>query len=127
MNVFIDTNVLIDYMRGKDSATVYLTERFGFLHVSIIVYMELVQGFKKKQEIQSFTELSKALGITLVHLNKAASEICFRLFKENYHSFGIGIEDALIASSAIEAKLPLVTLNLKHFDRLQNLELIQPY
>jgi len=42
-------------------------------------------------------------------------------------SHGVGLLDALIASSAARFNVPLYTLNLKHLEPLPNVEAARPY
>ena len=57
--MIIDTDVLIWYMRGNDKAY-ELIEKLPLFYISVITYMELVQGMRNKNELN---ELRKALRI----------------------------------------------------------------
>ncbi|MCH7516999.1 MAG: PIN domain-containing protein, partial [Bacteroidetes bacterium] len=46
----IDTDVLIWYMRGNSKANKVIEKLNGFF-ISVITYMELVQGMRNKREL----------------------------------------------------------------------------
>ena len=55
--MLVDTDVLIWYMRGNEKA--YKTiEGLNNFHISVVTYIELVQGMRNRQEL---TELRRAI------------------------------------------------------------------
>ena len=57
--MIIDTDVLIWYMRGNEKAFEIIENQHNFF-ISVVTYMELVQGMRNKNELN---ELRKALRI----------------------------------------------------------------
>ena len=57
--MIVDTDVLIWYMRGNENAY-KLLENLTSFYISVITYMELVQGMRNRNELN---ELRKALRI----------------------------------------------------------------
>ena len=55
--MLVDTDIIIWYMRGNQKALEILNKNKGF-KISVVTYMELVQGMRNKQEL---TLLRKAL------------------------------------------------------------------
>jgi len=51
--LIFDTNVLIWYLRGDQSARVLVKQNTPF-SVSAVTYLELVQGMRNKNEFRSF-------------------------------------------------------------------------
>ena len=124
----LDTNIITAFLKN-DSRVVervsdYL-EFFDKLTINIISYYEILRGLKdlgneeKLRRFDNFTQENELVFITKDTIKKAA-EIYAYLKKE-----GNLIEDAdiLMASTAIVEDLVLITNNLKHFKRVNDLRL----
>ena len=124
----LDTNIITAFLKN-DSRVVervsdYL-EFFDKLTINIISYYEILRGLKdlgneeKLRRFDNFTQENELVFITKDTIEKAA-EIYAYLKKE-----GNLIEDAdiLMASTAIVEDLVLITNNLKHFKRVNDLRL----
>lgn len=48
--MLIDTDVLIWYLRGNENSYLAI-KKAGSLQISVITYMEFVQGMRSKQEL----------------------------------------------------------------------------
>ena len=60
MIILVDTNVLIDFLRGYDSfIDIFKTER---IIISGVVYSELLYGSKSEKEIYTIRELYRKFG-----------------------------------------------------------------
>lgn len=120
--IFLDTNILIEVLKG-DSQTTQRVEAFeGPLAISAITAMELVYGARNKVEVQ---RLERFLGLfQLVHLDKSISTSAMRLVTGYAKSHTLDIPDALIAATAIEYQANLFTYNQKDFRFIPNLQLI---
>ena len=121
--VILDTNILIDFLRGKPEAI----EFFNDLHTirtSVVVIAELYSGVNDEKEIG---EIEKFLN----HVEKieVTSEIAVKagLLRRRYiKSHGIGIPDAIIAATANDLNVPVASLDKKHFSVLTK-NLVVPY
>ena len=121
--LLIDTDVLIDYLRGQAEAVSYLESLTGSLLVSVITLAELYAGVRAGAERTKLDEFIRAFEITLVD-----REVAIRggLYRRDYmKSHQVGLADALIAATAEHRQAALVTLNSKHFPMLANV--IVPY
>lgn len=123
MSAILDTCILIDVLRGNANATMFVT---GLPHrpsVSAVTQAELTAGVRSKSEdamLQSMLADFEFVPIDIEIAEQAG------LLKRQYGpSHGVDIVDAMVASSAIRAALPLATLNLKHFPMFPGLE--RPY
>jgi predicted nucleic acid-binding protein len=119
--MIIDTDVLIWYMRGNNKAF-DLIENMKTFHISVITYMELVQGMRNKNELN---ELRKALRIwntRILYLNEAISSKAMFYVEKYSLSHSIEIADTLIAATAVVNALPLLTGNDKHYKVISDLE-----
>lgn len=122
MNLFkpllIDTDVLIDFLRGYEPAIAFMQQASLPLRVSTMTVAELYAGVREGQE-------KKVLECALDSCIKIDpdTEIATLggLYRRDYgKSHGVGLVDALIAATARLHGCQLVTLNKKHFPMLEN-------
>ncbi len=112
--ILVDTNILIDYLRGVKKAEDFV-QRQGKtnLAISTVVAMELYQGCLNRRE---FATIRKELvGFNEIKLNKTVGEVALKLSEQFALSHTMGIPDTLIAATALVYDLELHTYNLKDF------------
>jgi predicted nucleic acid-binding protein len=110
--LLIDTDVLIDYLRGKAEAVSYLEGLTESLLVSVIKVAELYAGVREGDERTKLDEFIRAFEIVPVD-----REVAMRggLYRRDYmKSHNVGLADALIAATVEFRQAALVTLNSKH-------------
>lgn len=121
--VLLDTNILIDYLRGLSSAISYLENASCTLSISALSLAELRAGARnddEKEAIQTFVLSFDVLSADAV-ICEAGGD-----FRAKYGpSHGVDLIDGIIAATSQIHQLPLVTLNKKHFPMLDNV--IVPY
>ena len=86
--------------------------------------MELIVGARDKRElatIDSFLAL-----YTVVPLSDSIGTRAYQLLKAYAKSHGLHVFDSLVAATAIEKALTLVTLNRKHYQMIEGLLLEVP-
>jgi predicted nucleic acid-binding protein len=121
--LLIDTDVLIDYLRGRTEAVDYIDNLSASLFVSVITVAELYAGVRDGAERRKLDAFVSAFGIIPVDPDIA---ITGGLYRRDYgKSHGTGLADALIAATAILGDLTFSTLNKKHFPMLA--ALVVPY
>jgi len=120
MNQLLDTTVFVDYYRKAPRAQQFLQNETALL-CSVITAAELIRGSRNKNEQRNVEKLLSK--IELVPLNTQIGTIMLELMKKYYLSHGLQIPDALIAATAIEEALTLVTSNVKHFSFIKGLKL----
>jgi predicted nucleic acid-binding protein len=114
--LLIDTDVLIDYLRGQADAVAYLESLTEPLLMSVVTVAELYSGVREGDERKALD-----IFITVFELVPIDEEIAVRggLFRRDYRkSHNVGLADALIAATAEVRKATLVTLDRKHFPML---------
>ena len=122
-SLIIDTDVLIDYLRGESRALDYLEGQRGALRVSCLTLAELYVGVREGAEREALARLEGLLEPVEVDRDIAVHG---GLFRRDYgKSHGTGLIDALIAASALATHSSLVTLNARHFPMLA--DVIVPY
>ena len=70
--MILDTDVLIWFLRGNEKATKAVAEAIPF-SVSIVTYMELVQGMLNKKELSSMKKAFKTMGVNIIPVSEKIS------------------------------------------------------
>lgn len=121
--LLIDTDVLVDYLRGVPQAVAFLENAEERLLISAITVAELYAGVREGKERRVLDSFLGAFEI--VPLDRAVAERG-GLFRRDFgKSHNTGLADALIAASAEAARARVVTLNAKHFPMLT--DVLVPY
>lgn len=122
MAVLVDTDVMIDFLRGQPQAVAYLQTLDLPVHLSAITVAELYASVREEER----PVLRQTLAACEVHPVSVLIAEHGGLWRRDYRaSHGVGLNDALIAATAFAAKLPLATLNAKHYPMLDCVEI--PY
>lgn len=123
--VCLDTSILIEYYRKIDKKkTVFfnLTQANKLFSVSVITEYEIMVGSNNVQNPYWHLFFDK---LTLLPFTRNATLVAINIYKQlKKKNQLIEIPDILIAATAISKGLKLVTLNKKHFTRIEGLELI---
>ena len=119
--ILIDTDVLIWYMRGNEKAFDTI-ENLDSFSISVVSYMELVQGMKNKKELNSLRQALHGWNTKLVYLSEEISTKAMFFVEQHFLSHSMQLADALIGASAITCGLPILTGNDKHYKVLGDLE-----
>lgn len=123
--MLVDTDVIIWYMRDNFKAIDLLDSSIGF-SISVVTYMELVQGMKNKEELKALKTALILWKTKIMQIDDHISMKAMFYVEQYFLSHSMQLADALIASTAMSQQLPLVTGNLKHFSVLRDLD-IQPF
>lgn len=124
MQGLIDTNILIDFMRGYTPAQKWLASQTE-LGVSGIVQMELIAGAPNLVKQKDALTLLK--DFTLIEMINADMIWAIRQLTQFRLSHNVGILDCLIAAPVHRLQIPFYTLNIKHFTPLLGQLVIRPY
>ena len=106
-----DTTLLIEHLRGNNKASVFLKKNSPC--ISTVSIAELIQGSRDKDELKAALKL--CVSLSEIAIDKKISSHAIIFMKKFYLSKGLKFLDAIIASTALENKLTLITGNLKHF------------
>lgn len=112
--ILVDTDVLIWNLRGNARAAEELDGLEGFC-LSAVSYMELVQGMRDKQELRVLKQALAFWEASIVHIDTAISTRASFLVEQHALSNAMQLADALIAATALELGLDLLTGNDKHY------------
>ena len=120
--VLIDTDVLIWYLRGNENA--YKTiENLECFSISVVTYMELVQGMRNKKELNSLRQALHAWNCKILYITEEISAKAMFTVEQHFLSHSIQLADALIGSTAITHGLPLITGNDKHYKIMKGIQI----
>ena len=122
MSEIIDTNVFSKVFRGDSAVKTYIETLDGVIDTTI--YIECLQGSKSNQEKRGIkTYLSS---FPLLPITPRVSERAMELIDDYSNSHGLLLADALIAATAIENDLTVVTYNLDDFKFIVGLKYSKP-
>lgn len=118
--MLVDTDVLIWHLRGYPQATRRLDE-LGTLTLSAISWLEVLQGMRNKAELLAVKKMLDKRSAKLLPVTEAITLRATELMESLTLSHGLQMGDALIAATAIEHQLPVLTANVKHFSAVASL------
>lgn len=113
----VDSDVLIDYLRGLDFACDFMETHIDKIGLSVITIAEIRAGIKGKEEEQAFEHFLSA--ISLYDVTQPIAEMGGDWVRQFGRSHGVEIPDALIAATAAVHHLELKTLNTKHYPMIK--------
>lgn len=123
--ILIDTSILIDYYRKTNkekSVWISLVRKKYSFAISAVTKYEIYSGATASQLTfwDSILQAIMVMPLDEVSVDTAVS-LNAELKKKRKQ---IDLADLFIAATAVAYNLPLVTLNKKHFDRIDTLQLI---
>ena len=120
--MLVDTDVIIWYMRG-DSLAARELDKITSFDISVVTYMELVQGMRTKRELESLRRGLKVWGAKVLFIDEIISAKAMMLVEQHFHSHALRVADSLIGATAIAHNLTLLTGNTKHYRVVKDLSL----
>ena len=122
-SILLDTDVLIDFLRGHGPAVSFLESNSDRIILSSIVVAELYAGVRGGEKDRERTVLENLLSLfRVVPVSRDIAKLG-GLYKRDYgRSHGVGIADAIMAATATLEDAEMKTLNVRHYPMLGNLE-----
>ena len=124
MPFLIDSNVLIDVSRGNSGAIKYVDRLAEPWALSQVTAMELIVGARDKRDLATIDGFLSLYPV--VPLSDSIGTGAYRLLKTYAKSHGLHVFDSLVAATAMEKALTLVTVNRKHYQMIEGLQLEVP-
>lgn len=121
----LDTDVLIDYLRGHPHAQELFAKLPDSCALSTVSVAELHAGVREGKERKALDTLLDTF--ELIDLNPTIAAQGGLLRRDWGKAHGSGLNDALIAATALVTGRVLLTLNAKHFSMLSKGQLVVPY
>ena len=129
VGLLFDTSVFICHLRGENArCTDYVgrvasAELAGF--ASALTVSELFAGEKVGDREEGV--ISQLLfPFQLVAPDVEVAAVAGRLVRQWRRAHGLGLIDALIGATALVLQVPVLTLNVKHFQSIPSLVVIDP-
>ncbi len=122
LKMLVDTDVLIWYMRGNKKAF-KLIEKTSNFHISVITYIELVQGMRNKMELNALRKSLRDWNASIIYITEEISAKAMFYVEQHYLSQSVELADAFIGATAVAYGLPLLTGNEKHYKPLKDVRI----
>ncbi len=118
--VLVDTDVMVDFLRGNPKAVALVHTHSAWLILSSIVAAELYAGVRGDEEASKLDSLISLFRVVPVSIELARAG---GLHRQRYSkSHGVGLADAIIAATAEAENADLKTLNTKHYPMIKGLK-----
>ncbi len=121
--IIIDSNILIEFYRQKDKSQTILFKLAPIyqFQVSAITKYEIFRGDKNQDPFWN-TFFST---VPVLVFDSPCADIAANIYKDlKSKNLTVDTDDILIAATAIKNNLRLATINRKHFNRINDLILI---
>jgi predicted nucleic acid-binding protein len=120
----IDTDVMVDVSRRVAAAASYV-DSLDDITISIVTAHELIVGARNQRDADGIDSLINTYPVH-AEFNAQITGLAYELLKQYARTDGLGTFDALIAATAIQEGLTLVSRNRKHFHMIPELDLEVP-
>lgn len=120
--MIVDTDVLIWYLKGNENAFEAIGD-LNKLFISVVTYMELVQGMRNKKELNTLRQALKIWNAKIIYISE---EICAKAMffvEQHFLSHSMQLADALIGATAISCGETVLTADDKHYKVLKDLQI----
>jgi predicted nucleic acid-binding protein len=109
-------------MRGNEKARETIYERIPF-DISVVTYMEIVQGMRNKEELKILLKYLKKRGVRIIQTDEQISIRAMFLVEDYSLSHSMELADALIAGTVLENQEELLTGNGERYRYIPNLQI----
>lgn len=124
-NALVDTSVIIDFLRSKDKTESHFykaQEKYESLYVSMITRSELYSGRSVWESKKAKKDLLITFeSVSILNFTEDIADLAGKIRS----TYGVDLIDAIIAATAIQNQIPLMTINTKHFKMIKGLELVK--
>jgi hypothetical protein len=119
--LIIDTDVLIWYLRGNTKAKEIVENNIPF-SISVVTYMEIIQGMKNKEEFKLFQKQMLRWNTKIIQIDQEISSRAMFYVQEYSLSHSMMLADGLIAATVVQNSEILLTANDKHYKFIPTIE-----
>jgi predicted nucleic acid-binding protein len=120
--MLVDTDVLIWYLKGNENAYQIIENSSNFF-ISVVTYMELVQGMRNKKELNNLRKALHIWNAKILYISEEISAKAMFYVEQHFLSHSMQLADALIGATAIAYGNPVLTGNDKHYKVLKDLKI----
>ncbi len=120
--MIFDSDIFIWVQRGNSKAAKKI-DATQQRYLSIQSYMELLQGAKNKSQHQHIKDFLVEFDFIILPFTENIGHRAAIYIEEYSLSSGMRAGDAIIAATAIENNMPLLTSNVRHYKPINDLTL----
>ncbi len=121
--VLVDTDILIDYLRGHAGAVAFVTDHVEDMIVSAMSVAELYAGVRGDPDGKESLALADFLDVVRIEPVTRQIARAGGLYRRDYGpSHGVGLADGVIAATVVAVDAQLMTLNVRHYPMFEALE-----
>jgi predicted nucleic acid-binding protein len=120
--MIFDTDIFIWIQRGNERAA-ELIDRSNLRYLSVFTYMELLQGAKNKTQHKTIKDFLKNYSFMILPLTENIGHRASIYIEEYALASHLRAGDAVVAATAVENNMLLVSSNTKHFRTIKDLRL----
>lgn len=122
--MILDSDVVIWMLRKNPKALRFARSLDASeCNLSVVSYLEILRGCRDGEEVRALTELFGEWFAEIVPLSPEISASAVSLMQKFALSHRPGVDDTLIAATALDRGEPLATGNVKHFKFIPGLVL----
>lgn len=119
----VDTDVLVEYLRGHPSAIRFVRDHANRIILSAMSVAELYAGVRGGVNGPEQLALANFLSLfSIIPVSAEVAKVGGRYRRDYAGSHGVGLADAVIAATAVLSDAELKTLNVKHYPMFDGLE-----
>jgi predicted nucleic acid-binding protein len=122
--LIVDTDVIIWFLRGNERSRKVIYQNIPF-SISVITYMELIQGMKDKAEFRIFQKQMQRWSTEIIQIDREISSRAMFYIQEYSLSHSMMLADALISATVVQTNEVLLTANEKHYKFIPNIEVVK--
>lgn len=119
--VIFDTDIFIWIEKGDKKAAL-IFEKASERYISVQTYMELLQGARNKKEQLLIKDFLQEFSVKTIPLTENIGHRASIYIEEYSMSNGLRSADSIIAATAVENNLTLVSSNAKHYKIIADLK-----
>ena len=120
--MLFDTDILVWIQRGNHRAAA-LVDREEERCISVLTYMELLQGARKKRQHEHILDFLRLYSFRILPLSENIGHRAAIYIEEYSLSHGLRAGDAIVAATATDNNLTLCTSNFRHYRPIKELKL----
>jgi predicted nucleic acid-binding protein len=120
--MIFDTDILIWVQRGNQKSA-GLINRTEDRFLSVYSHLELLRNAKNKDQNRRINDFLTTFGFTILPLSENIGHRALIYIEEYTLSCGLRAGDAIIAATAVENNMTLVSGNAKHLRPIKELKL----
>ncbi|MGQ9657545.1 MAG: PIN domain-containing protein [Fimbriimonadales bacterium] len=124
MKYLLDTDILIDILRGYTRSVEWLTTQIEPPAIVSVCVMELIQGCRSKRDLQAVEQLIAPLDVWYPTADDM--QLALEQFKTHFLKARLSAVDAIVAAVAMTRATPLCTFNTKHYS-IFPITVVEPY